>query len=52
MIHGGMGREERMKAQEAFKHDPQVYFSHVGGVIIDKANQRGGFVDFNINFFL
>lgn len=23
-IHGGMGREERMKAQEAFKHDPQV----------------------------
>jgi len=24
MIHGGMGREERMKAQESFKHDPQV----------------------------
>ena len=24
MIHGGMGREDRMKAQEAFKHDPQV----------------------------
>ena len=24
MIHGGMGREERMKAQEAFKFDPQV----------------------------
>ncbi|MBI5243152.1 MAG: DUF3883 domain-containing protein [Elusimicrobia bacterium] len=24
MIHGGMGREERTKAQEAFKHDPQV----------------------------
>ena len=24
MIHGGMGREERMKSQEAFKHDPQV----------------------------
>ena len=24
MIHGGMGREERMKAQEAFKHDPEV----------------------------
>ncbi|MGI5837518.1 MAG: DEAD/DEAH box helicase, partial [Chloroflexota bacterium] len=23
-IHGGMGREERMKAQESFKHDPQV----------------------------
>ncbi len=23
-IHGGMGREERMKAQEAFKHDPDV----------------------------
>lgn len=23
-IHGGMGREERMKAQEAFRHDPQV----------------------------
>ncbi len=23
-IHGGMGREERMKAQEAFKHDPSV----------------------------
>lgn len=24
MIHGGMGREERLKAQEAFKHDPDV----------------------------
>jgi SNF2 family DNA or RNA helicase len=24
MIHGGMGREDRMKAQEAFRHDPQV----------------------------
>ena len=24
MIHGGMGREERMKAQELFKHDPEV----------------------------
>ncbi len=24
MIHGGMGREERMKAQELFKFDPQV----------------------------
>lgn len=24
IIHGGMGREERMKAQEAFKHDPDV----------------------------
>ncbi len=24
MIHGGMGREDRMKAQEAFKHDPTV----------------------------
>lgn len=23
-IHGGMGREERMKAQESFKHDPRV----------------------------
>jgi len=23
-IHGGMGREERSKAQEAFKHDPEV----------------------------
>ena len=23
-IHGGMGREERMKVQEAFKHDPEV----------------------------
>lgn len=23
-IHGGMGREDRMKAQEAFKHDPVV----------------------------
>ncbi|WP_218082162.1 helicase-related protein [Anthocerotibacter panamensis] len=23
-IHGGMGREERMKAQEAFKYDPEV----------------------------
>lgn len=24
VIHGGMGREERMKAQEAFKHDPAI----------------------------
>ena len=24
LIHGSMGREERMKAQEAFKHDPDV----------------------------
>lgn len=24
VIHGAMGREERMKAQEAFKHDPEV----------------------------
>jgi SNF2 family DNA or RNA helicase len=24
IIHGGMGREDRMKAQEAFKHDPEV----------------------------
>ncbi len=24
VIHGGMGREERMKAQESFKHDPDV----------------------------
>lgn len=24
VIHGGMGREERTKAQEAFKHDPLV----------------------------
>jgi SNF2 family DNA or RNA helicase len=24
IIHGGIGREERLKAQEAFKHDPQV----------------------------
>ena len=23
-IHGGMGREERMRAQESFRHDPQV----------------------------
>jgi SNF2 family DNA or RNA helicase len=23
-IHGGMGREDRKKAEEAFKHDPQV----------------------------
>ena len=23
-IHGGMGREERLRAQEAFRHDPQV----------------------------
>jgi len=23
-IHGGMGREERMTAQEAFRHDPEV----------------------------
>ena len=23
MIHGGMGREERMKAQESFRHDPE-----------------------------
>jgi SNF2 family DNA or RNA helicase len=24
IIHGGLGREERMKAQEAFMHDPEV----------------------------
>lgn len=24
VIHGGMGREERLKAQETFKHDPTV----------------------------
>ncbi|MBZ0154711.1 MAG: DUF3883 domain-containing protein [Alphaproteobacteria bacterium] len=24
VIHGGMGREERLKMQEAFKHDPEV----------------------------
>ena len=24
MIHGGIGREDRMKAQESFKHDPEV----------------------------
>lgn len=24
MIHGGLGREERKKAEEAFKHDPEV----------------------------
>ncbi len=24
VIHGGMGRQERLKAQEAFRHDPEV----------------------------
>jgi len=24
MIHGGMGREDRLKAQEGFRHDPEV----------------------------
>jgi SNF2 family DNA or RNA helicase len=24
VIHGGMGREDRMKVQEAFRHDPEV----------------------------
>jgi superfamily II DNA or RNA helicase len=24
LIHGGMGREERMKAQESFRHDPEI----------------------------
>jgi superfamily II DNA or RNA helicase len=24
LIHGGLGREDRMKAQESFRHDPQV----------------------------
>jgi superfamily II DNA or RNA helicase len=24
MIHGGMGREDRMNAQESFRHDPEV----------------------------
>jgi len=24
VIHGGMGREDRLKAQESFKHDPEV----------------------------
>jgi superfamily II DNA or RNA helicase len=27
VIHGSIGREDRMKAQEAFKHDPSVRFS-------------------------
>ncbi len=25
VIHGGLGREERLKAQESFGHDPEVY---------------------------
>jgi hypothetical protein len=25
VIHGSMGREERMKAQESFKHDPDLF---------------------------
>jgi hypothetical protein len=24
IIHGGVGREERLKAQESFQHDPEV----------------------------
>ena len=24
MIHGSMGREDRLKAQEGFRHDPEV----------------------------
>jgi hypothetical protein len=28
-IHGGMGREERMNAQEPFRHDPEVKVSWV-----------------------
>jgi len=24
IIHGGIGREERLKVQESFKHDPEV----------------------------
>jgi len=24
IVHGGLGREERMKAQESFRHDPEV----------------------------
>ena len=24
VIHGGMGREDRLKAQEAFRHDPEI----------------------------
>jgi SNF2 family DNA or RNA helicase len=30
LIHGGMGREERMKAQESFKHDPDVQVRRPG----------------------
>ena len=25
LIHGGMGREDRLKAQDAFRHDPKVH---------------------------
>ena len=25
LIHGGMGREARLKAQDAFRHDPKVH---------------------------
>ena len=25
LIHGGIGREDRLKAQDAFRHDPKVY---------------------------
>ena len=28
-IHGGMGREERINAQESFRHDPEVKVSWV-----------------------
>ena len=31
VIHGGMGREERMKAQESFRHDPEVNVLHCDG---------------------
>ena len=36
VIHGGLGREERSKAQEAFRHDPGVQI-----LLGDRRGRRG-----------
>jgi SNF2 family DNA or RNA helicase len=38
IIHGGMGREERTRAQESFRHDPEVAVARTCSVV---RNRRG-----------
>lgn len=44
IIHGGMGREDRMKAQESFRHDPEVQVllaTHAAGEGINLQKAEG-----------